>query len=156
MGLPRLCWCDSGTGSLLCYGLGTGMWQVYESTPLADIAVNRHQSSISSLAACAHAVRVKVPRSTHNSCHSVHNSGSGARARAEGLGFSSLGRLLRVPSTWHACMHPRVCDSDSYGRNRLEGKWNNLGCLHSATVTHGRFRLQTQKPRSLPKTQVRK
>ncbi len=46
-----LCWCDShgGTGSFLCYGFGTGMWQVYESTPLADIAVNRHQSSISSL-----------------------------------------------------------------------------------------------------------
>ncbi len=28
---------------------GTGMWQWYESTPVADIAVNRHQSSISSL-----------------------------------------------------------------------------------------------------------
>jgi hypothetical protein len=42
-------------GVLLCYGFGTGMWQVYESTPLADIAVNGHQSSISSLAA----VRVK-------------------------------------------------------------------------------------------------
>ena len=41
--------CDSGTGSLLCCGSGIGMWQVYESTPLADIAVNRHQSSISSL-----------------------------------------------------------------------------------------------------------
>ena len=52
--LPRatsmgLCWCDSGTGSLLCYGFGTGIWQAYESTPLAVIAVNRHQSSISSL-----------------------------------------------------------------------------------------------------------
>ena len=46
-----LCWCDShgGTGSLLCYGFGTGMWQWYESTPVADIAVNRHQSGISSL-----------------------------------------------------------------------------------------------------------
>jgi hypothetical protein len=44
-----LCWCDSGTGSLLCYGFGTGMWQWYESTPLAVTAVNRHQSSISSL-----------------------------------------------------------------------------------------------------------
>ena len=44
-----LCWCDSGTGSLLCCGFGTGMWQWYESTPVADIAVNRHQSSISSL-----------------------------------------------------------------------------------------------------------
>ncbi len=44
-----LCWCDSGNGSLLCYGFGTGMWQVYESTPVADIAVYRHQSSISSL-----------------------------------------------------------------------------------------------------------
>ena len=44
-----LCWCDSGTGSLLCYGFGTGMWQWYESTPVADIAVNRHQSSTSSL-----------------------------------------------------------------------------------------------------------
>ncbi len=41
--------CDSGTGSLLCYGFGTGMWQWYKSTPVADIAVNRHQSSISSL-----------------------------------------------------------------------------------------------------------
>ena len=43
--------CDtgSGTGSLLCYGIGTGKWQWYESTPVADIAVNRHQSSISSL-----------------------------------------------------------------------------------------------------------
>ena len=40
---------DSGTGSLLCYGFGTGKWQWYESTPVADIAVNRHQSSISSL-----------------------------------------------------------------------------------------------------------
>ncbi len=44
---------DSGTGSLLCYGFGTGKWQLctqwYESTPVADIAVNRHQSSISSL-----------------------------------------------------------------------------------------------------------
>ena len=38
-----------GTGSLLCCGSGIGMWQVYKSTPLADIAVNRHQSSISSL-----------------------------------------------------------------------------------------------------------
>ena len=28
---------------------GSGMWQVYMSTPWADIAVNRHQSSISSL-----------------------------------------------------------------------------------------------------------
>ncbi len=46
-----LCWCDSGTGILLCYGFGTGIWQAYESTPLAVqvIAVNRHQSSISSL-----------------------------------------------------------------------------------------------------------
>jgi hypothetical protein len=46
-----LCWCDSGrgTGSPLCYRLGTGIWQVYESTPLANIPVNRHQSSISSL-----------------------------------------------------------------------------------------------------------
>jgi hypothetical protein len=44
-----LCWCDSGTGSLLCYGFGTGIWQACESTPVADIAVNRHQSSISSL-----------------------------------------------------------------------------------------------------------
>jgi hypothetical protein len=43
-----LCWCDSGTGSLLCYGFGTGMWQWYESTPVADIAVNRYQSGISS------------------------------------------------------------------------------------------------------------
>ena len=41
--------CDSGTGSSLCYGIGTGMWQWYESTPVADIAVNRHQSGISSL-----------------------------------------------------------------------------------------------------------
>ena len=44
-----LCWCDSGTGSLLCYGFGTGIWQAYESTPLAVTAVNRHQSSTSSL-----------------------------------------------------------------------------------------------------------
>ena len=44
-----LCWCDSGTGSLLCYGFGTGIWQACESTPVADVAVNRHQSSISSL-----------------------------------------------------------------------------------------------------------
>jgi len=41
--------CDSGTGSSLCYGIGTGKWQWYESTPVADIAVNRHQSGISSL-----------------------------------------------------------------------------------------------------------
>ncbi len=41
--------CDSGTGSLLCYGFGTGKWQWCERTPVADIAVNRHQSSISSL-----------------------------------------------------------------------------------------------------------
>ncbi len=40
-----------GTGSLLCFGFGTasGIWQACESTPVADIAVNRHQSSISSL-----------------------------------------------------------------------------------------------------------
>jgi hypothetical protein len=44
-----LCRCDSGTGSLLCCGFGTGIWQACESTPLAAIAVNRHQSSISSL-----------------------------------------------------------------------------------------------------------
>ena len=48
-GRSGLCWCDSGTGSPLCYRLGTGIWRVYESTPVADIAVNRHQSSISSL-----------------------------------------------------------------------------------------------------------
>ena len=30
-------------------GLGTGIWRVYESTPLAYITVNRHQSGISSL-----------------------------------------------------------------------------------------------------------
>ena len=36
-------------GSLLCSGIGTGKWQWYESTPVADIAVNRHQSGISSL-----------------------------------------------------------------------------------------------------------
>ena len=36
-------------GSLLCHGFGTGIWQACESTPVADIAVNRHQSSISSL-----------------------------------------------------------------------------------------------------------
>jgi hypothetical protein len=44
-----LCWCDSGTRSLLCYGFGTGIWQACESAPGADIAVNRHQGSISSL-----------------------------------------------------------------------------------------------------------
>ncbi len=41
-----LCWCDSGTGSPICSGFGTGMWQWYESTPVADIAVNRHHSGI--------------------------------------------------------------------------------------------------------------
>jgi hypothetical protein len=55
MGLG-LCWCDNhlngtvtGSPRALCYRLGTGIWQVYESTPLANIPVNRHQSSISSL-----------------------------------------------------------------------------------------------------------
>ncbi len=42
-------WCDSGTRSPLCCRLGTGIWQEYESTPVANIPVNRHQSSISSL-----------------------------------------------------------------------------------------------------------
>jgi hypothetical protein len=44
-----LCWCDSGTGS---YRFGTatvtGIWQVHESTPLAIIPINRHQSTTSS------------------------------------------------------------------------------------------------------------
>ncbi len=35
--------------SEVCYGFGTGMWQWYERTPMADMAVNRHPSSISSL-----------------------------------------------------------------------------------------------------------
>ncbi len=34
--------CDSGTGSLLCSGIGTGMWQWCDSAPVANIAVNRH------------------------------------------------------------------------------------------------------------------
>ncbi len=45
-----LCWCDSGTASLSGSPLLSFRdWQVYESTPLAVTAVNRHQSSISSL-----------------------------------------------------------------------------------------------------------
>jgi hypothetical protein len=43
-----LCWCDSGTVSPICSGFGTGMWQWYKSAPVADIAVNRHHSGISS------------------------------------------------------------------------------------------------------------
>ena len=38
-----------GVSSAVVPGSLIGMWQVYKSTPLADIAVNRHQSSISSL-----------------------------------------------------------------------------------------------------------
>jgi hypothetical protein len=34
---------------MMVSGVGTGIWQASESTPLADIAVNRHRSSISSL-----------------------------------------------------------------------------------------------------------
>ncbi len=37
-----------GVSSVKVSGL-SGIWQAYESTPLAVIAVNRHQSSISSL-----------------------------------------------------------------------------------------------------------
>ncbi len=53
LGFPRPwyreCVTALGTGSSLCCGIGTGRWQWYESTPVADIAVNRHQSGISSL-----------------------------------------------------------------------------------------------------------
>ena len=38
-----------GVSSVVVPGLACGMWHVYQSTPWADIAVNRHQSSISSL-----------------------------------------------------------------------------------------------------------
>jgi hypothetical protein len=48
LALPRPWDCVGVTvvlsGSLLCYGFGTGIWQACESAPVADIAVNRHQS----------------------------------------------------------------------------------------------------------------
>ena len=56
--------CDSGTGSSLCYGIGTGKWQWYESTPVADIAVNRHPSSISSLEPRSRSSCLSVPPSS--------------------------------------------------------------------------------------------
>ncbi len=48
--------------SLLCYGIGTGKWQWYESTPVTDIAVNRLESDTRVVSVV---LRVTVLRSHH-------------------------------------------------------------------------------------------